>query len=149
MPITDQIEEGDRPSGIVYVLRSNSEHPEIASRRDLIHKIGVTGGKVPRRISNAKLKPTYLLADVELVDSYVLYNIHRTRLEKILHTLFEPARLKITLWDRFGNPVAPREWFLVPRFVIAEAVERIRDGSITEYNYDPTRASLVLREPEL
>jgi len=100
---------------------------------------------VPRRIAIARLDPTYLLADVELVDSYVLYNINRSRLENLLHRLFEPARLDITLKDRFGNPVAPREWFLVPLFVIAEAVERIRDGSITEYAYDPTSASLVPR----
>lgn len=145
-PITDIIEERDRPTGIVYVLRSKSDHPEIASRRDLIHKIGVTGGRVPRRIANARLDPTYLLADVEVVDTYRLYNIHRRRLEKLLHQLFEPARLDITLKDRFGNPVAPREWFLVPRFVIAEAIERIRDGSITEYAYDPTRGSLVRKE---
>lgn len=146
MAITNRVEEGDRKTGIVYVLRSNSDHPDIASRRDLIHKIGVTGGEVMRRIANAELDPTYLLADVEVVDSYLLYNINRTRLEKLLHRLFEPARLDITLKDRFGNPVAPREWFLVPRFVIAEAIERIRDGSITEYTYDPTSASLVLSE---
>lgn len=146
MPITDQIEEGDRQTGIVYVLRSFSDHPDIASRRDLIHKIGVTGGKVLRRIANARLDPTYLLADVEVVDQYLLYNINRTRLENLLHRLFEPARLDITLTDRFGNPVSPREWFLVPLFVIAEAIERIRDGSITRYSYDPMSASLVLRE---
>lgn len=27
--------------------------------------------------------------------------------------------------DRFGKPVVPREWFLVPLFVVNEAVERI------------------------
>jgi hypothetical protein len=143
--IADQVEDGDQPTGVVYVLRSKSNHPEIASRRDLIHKIGVTGGKVPRRIAKARLDPTYLLADVEVVDRYLLYNIHRRRLEKLLHKLFEPARLKITLKDRFGNSVTPREWFLVPRFVIAEAIERIRDGSITEYTYDPKSAALVFR----
>src|SRR6185312_4840104 len=61
MPIGDHADASDRPSGTVYVLRSRSDHPEIASRRDLIHKIGVTGGKVPRRITNAKVDPTYLL----------------------------------------------------------------------------------------
>jgi hypothetical protein len=147
--ISDRVQEGDRPTGIVYVLRSKSDHPEIASRRDLIHKIGVTGGKVPRRIAKAKLDPTCLLADVELVDTYSLYNINRTRLEKVLHQLFEPARLAIKLKDRFGNSVAPREWFLVPRFVIAEAIERIRDGSITEYVYDPISASLVLKRESM
>jgi hypothetical protein len=143
MPSADQIEKGDRPTGTVYVLRSKSDQPEIASRRDLIHKIGVTGGKVPRRIVNARLDPTYLLADVEVVATYQLYNINRTKLENLLHRVFEPARLRITLTDRFGNPVSPREWFLVPLFVIDEAIERIKDGTITGYHYDPATASLV------
>jgi hypothetical protein len=142
MPIADHIEEGDRPTGTVYVLRSKSDHPEIASRRDLIHKIGVTGGKVPRRIANARLDPTYLLADVEVVATYQLYNINRTKLENLLHRVFAPARLQITLTDRFGNPVVPREWFLVPLFVIDEAIERIKDGTIASYAYDPATASL-------
>jgi hypothetical protein len=145
MPIADHIEEGDRPTGTVYVLRSKSDHPEIASRRDLIHKIGVTGGKVPRRIANARLDPTYLLADVEVVATYQLYNINRTKLENLLHRVFAPARLQITLTDRFGNPVVPREWFLVPLFVIDEAIERIKDGTIASYAYDPATASLVKR----
>lgn len=142
MRISDRVTDGDRPSGTVYVLRSKSEHPEIASRRDLIHKIGVTGGKVPRRIVNARLDPTYLLADVEVVTTYHLFNIDRTRLENLLHRIFEPARLAITLTDRFGHPVSPREWYLVPLFVIDEAIERIKDGTITEYLYDPQRAAL-------
>lgn len=143
MPISDQVEAGDRPTGTVYVLRSKSDHPEIASRRDLIHKIGVTGGTVPRRIANASLDPTYLLADVEVVTTYQLYNINRTRLENLLHRVLDPARLVITLTDRFGNPVSPREWFLVPLFVIDEVIERIRDGTIVEFRYDPAKAELV------
>lgn len=136
-------EEGDLASGTVYVLRSKSEHPEIAASRDLIHKIGVTGGQVPHRIANARLEPTYLLADVDVVTTYQLYNINRTKLERLLHRLFEPARLEITLADRFGNPVSPREWFLVPLFVIDEAIELIRQGTITEYRYDPTTGALL------
>ena len=49
----------------------------------------------------------------------------------------------MTIDDRFGNPVKPREWFLVPLHVIDEAVERIRDGSITDMVYDPMMARLV------
>ena len=37
----------------------------------------------------------------------------------------------------------PREWFLVPLFVVDEAVERIKDGTITGYVYDPKAATLV------
>lgn len=140
---SDHAEEGEVPTGRVYVLRSRSEHPDIASRRDLIHKIGVTGGELPRRIAGASADPTYLLADVEVVTSYELYNIDRNRLERLLHRLFEPARLDITLLDRFGKPVVPREWFLVPLFVIDEAIERIRDGTVTSYSYDPASASLI------
>src|SRR5690349_22990313 len=44
---------------------------------------------------------------------------------------------------RFGNPVIPREWFLVPLFVIDDAVEKIKDGTITGYVYDPASAGLV------
>lgn len=143
MPISDQVIDSDRPSGTVYVLRSLSDHPEIASRRDLIHKIGVTGGSVPRRIANASADPTYLLADVKLVTTYKLYNIDRVKLEKLLHRVLEPARLVISLPDRFGKAVSPREWFLVPLFVIDEVIDRIRDGSITAYVYDPGKGALV------
>jgi hypothetical protein len=39
--------------------------------------------------------------------------------------------------------VQPEEWFLVPLFVIDEAVARIKDGSIIGYVYDPMSAKLV------
>lgn len=60
--------------------------------------------------------------------------------------LFDNVQLNIEIRDRFGTPVKPREWFLVPLFVISEAVERIRDGTITEYVYDPAVARLVKAE---
>lgn len=138
-------EEGDLASGTIYVLRSKSDHPIVAANRDVLHKIGVTGGDVVRRIANAKLDPTFLMADAEIVATYTLYNINRARLENLIHRVFEPARLDIEIKDRFGNPVVPREWFLVPRFVVDDAVEKIRDGSITGYVYDSKTASLVAR----
>jgi hypothetical protein len=69
--------------------------------------------------------------------------VNRTKLENVIHRVFDPARLDIEIKDRFGNPVIPREWFLVPVFVVDEAVERIRDGTITSYTYDPKSASLL------
>ncbi|WP_417308036.1 GIY-YIG nuclease family protein [Devosia sp.] len=134
--------EDDLESGTIYVLRSRSELPIIAENRDLIHKIGVTGGKVESRIGNARTDPTYLLADVDIVATYDLYNINRTKLEKLIHRVFDAARLDLEITDRFGHPVVPREWFLVPLFIIDEVVERIRDGSISQYSYDPSLASL-------
>jgi hypothetical protein len=142
----DKSEEGDAASGIIYVLRSRSADPVVAQNRDLIHKIGVTGGDVERRIANAKLDPTYLMAEVEIVATYVLYNINRTKLENLLHRVFDPARLNIEIKDRFGLPIVPREWFLVPLAAINEAVNRIKDGTLPNYIYDTELASLRLRK---
>jgi hypothetical protein len=85
------------------------------------------------------------MADVDIVSTYELYNINRTRLENIIHRVFGPARLDIEIKDRFGQPITPREWFLVPLFVIDEAIDKIKDGTITDYVYDPKTASLHLR----
>lgn len=136
-------EEGDLASGTIYVLRSKSDHPMVAANRDLVHKIGVTDRDVAQRIAGSRLQPTFLMADVEIVATYELYNIGRSKLENLIHRIFEPGRLDIEIKDRFGRPVVPREWFLVPLFVIDEAVEKIRDGTITGYVYDPKTATLT------
>lgn len=139
----DAPEPDDIETGTIYVLRSLSSHPFVAEHRELIHKIGVTGGKVEARIANAEKDATYLLANVEVVATYKLHNLNRTKLENIFHRFFSAAQLDLSIEDRFGNPVRPREWFLVPLNVIDEVVQRILDGSITDVIYDPQTASLV------
>ncbi len=139
----DSPEPDDIESGTIYVLRSQSTHPFVTEHRELIHKIGVTGGKVETRIAAAAKDATYLLADVEIVATYKLHNLNRTRMENIFHRLFGSAQIEVTIDDRFGNPVKPREWFLVPLHVIDEAVARILDGSIVDMVYDPTTAQLT------
>lgn len=139
----DENDDEDIASGTIYVLRSKADHPLVAANRDILHKIGVTGGDVARRIANAKLDPTFLMADVEIVATYTLYNINRVKLESLIHRIFAPAQMSIEIRDRFGNPIVPKEWFLAPRFVIDDAVERIKDGTITDYIYDPELARLV------
>ena len=143
---SDQTIDGDEASGTIYVLRSKSDHPLVNENRELVHKIGVTNMSVEKRIAGAQLQPTFLMANVEIVATYELYNINRTKLENLIHRIFEPARLQVEIMDRFGRPVIPREWFLVPLFVIKEAVERIKDGSISGYRYDPDTATLLNNE---
>jgi hypothetical protein len=140
---TDSPQDDDIESGTIYVLRSLSDHPYIAEHRLLMHKIGVTGGKIETRINNAQNEATYLLAPVEVVASYKLFGINRTKLENLFHRLFAAAQLDLVIHDRFGHPVKPKEWFLVPLQVIDEAVKRIRDGSITDVVYDPKSATFV------
>lgn len=138
-------EEGDLASGTIYVLRSKSSHPQIAENRDVIHKIGVTSDDLNARLANAKLDPTFLMAEVDVVATYQLANINRVKLEGLIHKFFEPARLNIEIKDRFGNPVTPREWFLAPLFIIDEAIERIKDGSIVDYIYDVSAGKIIKR----
>jgi len=47
--------------------------------------------------------------------------------------------------DRFGRPVTPREWFLVPLFAIDDAVKKIKDGTIAKFIYDPAQAKFIAR----
>ena len=138
--------DGDEASGTIYVLRSKADIPFVAENRNLVHKIGVTTAKVESRIAGAQLDPTFLMAEVEVVATYSLYNIDRAKLEKLVHRIFAPARLDIEIEDRFGNPVVPREWFLAPLHAIDEAVEKIREGTITRFRYDTNSASLVARQ---
>ena len=99
---SDISEDDDIESGTIYVLRSKSEHPVVAANRNLLHKIGVTGGNVSQRIANAALEPTYLMAGVEIVATYKLFNINRTKLENIFHRVFGPAQMDIEIKDRFA-----------------------------------------------
>ena len=144
-PLFDRKAEvkGDE-TGTIYVLRSLSDHPDVARSRDVIHKIGVTGGPVERRFANAPKDPTFLMAEVEVVATFILVDIKRTALENLLHRFFAPARLDITLQDRFGEAIRPREWFFAPLDAIREAVERIQDGTLHRHEYRPEQGRLVL-----
>jgi hypothetical protein len=49
----------------------------------------------------------------------------------------------VELKDRFGIAVQPREWFLVPLEVIEEVVEKIQEGTLDQFRYDPETAKLM------
>ena len=136
-------EDDDLASGTVYVLRSKSDHPIVCKNREIVHKIGVTKGKVSQRISKAKTDPTYLMADVEVVAEYKLFNLSQSKFEKLIHKFFNHARLEIEVIDRFGTPVVPQEWFLIPLFIIDEVVRKIIEGTIGQYIYDIESAKLI------
>lgn len=139
---TGENDEGDLESGTIYVLRSLSEHPIVAANRTLIHKIGVTGGEVKKRLINAKFDPTFLMAEVEVIATYKLANVNRAKLERLFHKFFSGAKLDVEIKDRFGRLVKAQEWFLIPLFIIDEMVNKIKEGSIADFYYDPNTASL-------
>jgi hypothetical protein len=133
----------DVESGTIYVLRSFSEHPYIKAHRELVHKIGVTGGAVEDRVRNSEKEATYLFAKTEIIASYKLAGINRSKLENLLHRIFAATRVDVEIEDGFGHKVRAEEWFLVPLHAIDEAVRRIQDGSITQVSYDPSQARLI------
>lgn len=139
---SDTVEPDDIETGTIYVLQSQSNHPFVAQHRELIHKIGVTGGSVEARIAGAENQSTYLLAGVKIAATYKLHNVNRVKLENLFHRIFGAAQLDLTLEDRFGKPVKPREWFLVPLHIINEVVQHFVDGTATGLVYDPQSASL-------
>lgn len=93
----------------------------------------------------AEKDPTFLMAPVEIAATFRLFDIDRTALENLLHRFFAPARLEITIPDRFGNPVRPREWFFVPLPAIQQAIEKIQERSLHRYEYRPEQAALMRR----
>lgn len=109
----------DVESGTIYVLRSKSSRPEIAALKDL-YKIGFTVTSVESRIANAKNEPTYLCADVEVVATWKVYNVKSSTFEALIHKLFAPVQLQITV-----DGHRPKEWFIVPFHIIEEAINLI------------------------
>lgn len=139
---SDLVQDGDKLSGTIYIARTKSDDKTLTKISDVLHKIGVTKGKAEDRIRNAKSDATFLFAEAQLIATYDLYNVDRYGLENLLQHFFANARLDIKIPDRFGKKVQPREWFVVPFSAIEEAIERLKDGSIADYYYDPASAKL-------
>tara|TARA_R110000772_G_scaffold69345_15_gene153280 strand:+ start:908 stop:1144 length:237 start_codon:yes stop_codon:yes gene_type:complete len=74
-----------------------------------------------------------------------LHDINRKQLEELIHKVFASAQVDLEIHDRFGNPVRPRQWFLVPLSVIDEEVERIKDGAIANFVCDLQPENIIKR----
>jgi hypothetical protein len=61
----------------------------------------------------------------------------------LIHRVLDSVRYAVEIPDRFGKPVRPREWFMVPLPIINEIVERIADGTLAAMKYDRQEAALV------
>jgi hypothetical protein len=129
-------DKDDQASGFIYVCRSHSDHPLIAKNKSIVHKIGVTNRSIDSRLSGAVDDPTFLFAKAELVASFELYNINSHKLETLLHKIFASVRLEIEIPDRFGKTYRPQEWFCVSLDTIQDAVEKLKEGSLNNYQFN-------------
>ncbi|QCE34325.1 hypothetical protein FAI40_02645 [Acetobacteraceae bacterium] len=124
-------------TGSIYVLRSLSQSPEIAEYGANLVKIGVTTNLVKKRLANAKKEATYLYAPVEILQTYeVGGKWSPERVEKLLHKIFGNARARIKIPDGLGNTHKPREWFVLPLFIIDEFVTALQNGRAEGLSYD-------------
>lgn len=125
-----------KETGRIYILRSKSTDDKIATIKDL-YKIGmVENESVESRIANAKNEPTYLMADVEIVNSYRVEGFNTQKLEDLIHKFFGGSQLEIEIIGNDGKPYHPREWYCVPYEAIDQAINMISTHEIVDYFYD-------------
>ena len=139
-----EVADDDIATGWVYILRSLSDDPQIAGRENL-YKIGFTKRPVDERIANASKDPTYLMAPVQVVETYRTYNLRASALEHLLHRVFARSRLQIRQTGLDGRDYDVTEWFEVPLSAIREAAELIVSGDIVDYEYDAKSGRLRRR----
>lgn len=143
----DELGDADIETGHIYVLRSLSSDPQIAGLEDL-HKIGFSRTPVSQRIKNAIHEPTYLMAPVEVVADYRVYNMRPSALERLIHRVFADVRLNLSQVGPNGEIYNPSEWFIVPIDAIDQAIEMTVNGDITDFTYDPATQTFIYREAE-
>lgn len=143
----DELGDADIETGHIYVLRSLSADPQIAGLEDL-HKIGFSRSPVSQRIKNAIHEPTYLMAPVEVVADYRVYNMRPSALERLIHRIFSDVRLNLSQVGPNGEIYNPSEWFIVPIDAIDQAIEMTINGDITDFTYDPTTRTFIYRGAE-
>jgi hypothetical protein len=136
------INNEDKISGRVYILKSLSKKPEISSIKNL-YKIGFSKNTVENRIRNAKNDPTFLMDEVEVVDEINIYNVSALKFENLVQIFFAKRCLDIFIIDSHGNEVKPKEWFSVPLRVIKRAIQLIESGEIVNYIYDANLEDVV------
>jgi len=140
---TNLVSSDNIQTGYIYVLKSLSTNPEISTIQNL-YKIGYSTTIVEERIKNAKVDPTYLNADVKIVETFKTIDLNPQKLENLLHRFFSDSCLNVLIDDGKGGKLKPREWFIAPLEVIEEVIKLILNGNIVNYVYNPKTESIEL-----
>lgn len=136
-------DDGSEVVGHIYILKSKSNNPQIQEIQNL-YKIGMTEDTVESRISNAKNDPTYLMAPVEVVETYKLTGNYNTqKVEALIHRFFSDAKVELTIADKDGQEYTPTEWYSVPIGAIREAIDLLNTGEIVNFVFDGEKQEIV------
>ena len=134
----------DFVTGYVYVLSSLSDDPDIKEVKNL-YKIGFTSNTVEERIANAEDEPTYLMAPVKVEATYKVVNMNSQKFEDLVHQILMAVQFQVTVYDENGNEHQPQEWFVVALPIVDVIIQKIMDGSIVNYTYNPLKECLEKR----
>lgn len=141
----EQKEKGDNKEAVghIYILKSKSQDTAVQDIKDL-YKIGMTEGTVEGRIANAENDPTYLMAPVEVVETYkVIGNYNTKKVEALIHRFFADAKVVLTIVNNDGQKYYPNEWYSVPIGVIREAVDLLNTGDIINFAYNNDTQKII------
>lgn len=139
-----EITAEDNITGYIYVLSSLSQDLAIKEVKHL-YKIGFSTNTVEQRIANAENEPTYLMAPVKIQACYKVVNMNSQKFEDLIHQLLKPVQFQVSVFDDKGVEHQPQEWFVVPLPVVDVIIQKIMDGSIVGYTYNPTLECLEKR----
>lgn len=122
------------------LVQANVEHQIFA---------GYTEQTVDERIRNAERDIAFLESPVQKVTDFECFNMNPQRFEALVHAFLAAQRLNVDLIGKDGKHYRPREWFAVSLEVAREVINRIIDGSITQYRMDNTTGKVVPKSRQL
>nr|WP_302947383.1 GIY-YIG nuclease family protein [uncultured Prevotella sp.] len=140
----DDVKKEDKVTGYIYVLRSLSDNPEIRDVKYL-YKIGFTTQKVEERVANAEHEPTYLMAPVEIVSTYMIVNMHSQKFEDLVHKVLHEVNFRFKVADDKGEMHEATEWYQVPLEIIDSIIQKIMNGTIVFFSYNKEQMCLEQR----
>lgn len=132
----------DRRTGCIYIVKTLSQNP-VLKQFPHLYKIGYTEQTVDERIRNAERDIAFLESPVQKVTDFECFNMNPQRFEALVHAFLAAQRLNVDLIGKDGKHYRPREWFAVSLEVAREVINRIIDGSITQYRMDNTTGMIV------
>ena len=143
-----QLTHRDLRTGVIYIVKTLSENP-VLKQFSHLYKIGYTELTVDERIRKAERDIAFLESPVQKVAEFECYNMNPNRFESLVHGFLAVQRLNVDLIGRDGKHYRPREWFAVSLDVARDVINRIIDGTITQYRMDNTTGQMVKKNRQL
>ena len=128
------LNEDSIETGIIYILKSKSDDRNISSIENL-YKIGYTKN-LDKRLKNCEKDPTFLMAPVEIMASYKIYDVPAIKIESLIQKFFQTCKLKLEITNSKNIQYEPEEWYIVPFDVIEQAIILVNKGKLIKYKYD-------------